>query len=259
MALVENPVLQDLLQQGLRFAGIKTLAKTTGSAPRIIDDKGQDHIIHRLRSASIGEQIKLLKLFSNSNPDAIVIECMAVQPEYQWVTEQKMMKSTIGVITNVRPDHLDEMGHDLLSIASSLSNTIPYESNFVTGEEYINSPLKEISINRNTEYFQTNVNSISKEYMNKFPFLEHSENISIALKVCELVGVKKEVALKGMLHTKPDPGVLEIIKMNISNKHIYFVNAFAANDPHSTLMVWNMIKERNDKTENVYIFKYKTR
>ena len=236
-----------LIAAGLRFGGIKTLAKTTGSAPRIIDDKGEDHMIHRLRSPSIGEQIKLLKLFSNSSPDAIVIECMAVQPEYQWVTEQKMMKSTIGVITNVRPDHLDEMGYDLLSIASSLSNTIPYESNFITGEEYINSPLKEISINRNTEYFQTNADSIPKEYMNNFPYLEHSENISIALKVCELVGIKKEVALEGMTHTKPDPGALEIIKMNIANKYIYFVNAFAANDPHSTLMIWNMIKERMTK------------
>ena len=42
-----------LIAAGLRAGGIKTLAKTTGSAPRIIDESGKAHIIHRLRSASI--------------------------------------------------------------------------------------------------------------------------------------------------------------------------------------------------------------
>ena len=53
-----------LIASGLRAGGITTMAKTTGSAPRIIDESGKDHIIHRLRSASIGEQLKLLKMFS---------------------------------------------------------------------------------------------------------------------------------------------------------------------------------------------------
>ena len=74
-----------LIAAGLRAGVIKTLAKTTGSAPRIIDKNGQDHIIHRLRSASIGEQLKLLRMFAKEKPRAVVIECMAVQPEYQWV------------------------------------------------------------------------------------------------------------------------------------------------------------------------------
>ena len=242
-----------LIAAGLRAGGIKTLAKTTGSAPRIIDENGQDHIIHRLRSASIGEQLKLLRMFAKEKPSAVVIECMAVQPEYQWVTEQKMVNSTIGVITNVRPDHLDEMGHDLNSIAYSMSNTIPTDAVFVTGEENITAPLKDISNKRNTEFILTEHTQVSKEYMNKFPFLEHSENVALALKVCELAGVNKQTALDGMVHTTPDPGALEIIELNLDGNQIHFINAFSANDPHSTMMVWEMLKERVS-TRNSCIF-----
>ena len=70
-----------LIASGLRAGGVKTLAKTTGTAPRIIDDKGKDRIIHRLRSASIGEQVRLLRNFSKQKPQAIVMECMAVNPQ----------------------------------------------------------------------------------------------------------------------------------------------------------------------------------
>ncbi len=40
-----------LIAAGLRAGGIRTFAKTTGTAPRIIDSKGKDRVIHRLRSA----------------------------------------------------------------------------------------------------------------------------------------------------------------------------------------------------------------
>ena len=99
-----------LIAAGLREGEVRTFAKTTGTSPRIINDKGDDIEIHRLRSASIGEQIKLIRYFSKKNPDALVIECMAVNPQYQWVSEHRIIRSTLGVITNVRPDHLDEMG-----------------------------------------------------------------------------------------------------------------------------------------------------
>ncbi|RTZ96436.1 MAG: hypothetical protein DSY36_00860 [Candidatus Neomarinimicrobiota bacterium] len=113
-----------LIAAGLRAGGLRTFAKTTGTAPRIIDAEGKDRIIHRLRSASIGEQIRLMRFFAKEKPDAVVMECMAVQPEYQWISEQKMIKSHIGVITNARPDHLEEMGPTLDDVRKSLGNSV---------------------------------------------------------------------------------------------------------------------------------------
>ena len=53
-----------LIAAGLREGGIRTFAKTTGTAPRVIDADGKDRIIHRLRLPSIGEQVRLLNYFS---------------------------------------------------------------------------------------------------------------------------------------------------------------------------------------------------
>ena len=90
-----------LIAAGLRAGGMKTIGKTTGTSPRIIDEHGNDKYIHRLRSASIGEQISLIRRFSKLKPDVLVIECMAVNPQYQWISEHRIVKSTIGVLTKV--------------------------------------------------------------------------------------------------------------------------------------------------------------
>ena len=233
-----------LIAAGLRAGGLKTLAKTTGTAPRIIDEQGKDRIIHRLRDASIGEQVRLLRNFANKKPDAVVIECMAVQPQYQWVSEQKMIKSTVSVITNVRPDHLDEMGSTLHENAMSLSNTIPFNGKLVTSEKEMGSVLEQVSEKRNTEFNMAVGDEVTPEYMGRFPYLEHRDNVALALKVCELSGVEKETAMDGMLTAQPDPGAAIIWKLNCNGTQNYFVNVFAANDPTSTLEICHQLQEK---------------
>ena len=241
-----------LIAAGLREGGLKTYAKTTGTSPRIIDDKGEDKYIHRLRSASIGEQISLIRYFSKLNPEALVIECMAVNPQYQWVSEQKIIKSTIGVLTNVRPDHLDEMGISMNQITKSMSNTIPFNGIMVTSEDKKVDILTNISKQRNTEFYLADVEFKNND-LNNFQYLEHSENINLALKVCELCGIKKEIAMNGMKKCKPDPGALTIWNIQDNNRTFKFINAFAANDPASTLKTWQMVNSRI-KSNNFAIF-----
>ena len=128
----------------MRSGGIKTVAKTTGTSPRIIDEFGKDKYI-MIKIASIGEQISLIRKFSKIKPDALVIECMAVNPQYQWISEHKIVKSTIGVMTNVRPDHLDEMGISIDQITKSMGNTIPFNGTLVTAEDKQLSLLESIT------------------------------------------------------------------------------------------------------------------
>ena len=230
-----------LIASGLRNGGYKTLAKTTGTVPRIINESGKDIELHRLRSASIGEQIKLIRYFSKKSPDVMVVECMAVNPQYQWISEHRIIRSNISVITNVRKDHVDEMGLTNKDIAYSLSNTIPYNSKMFTSEKKYFNIFKEVSNDRNTNIIRADENDIDDEYINNFHYLEHPENISLALEVCKELGVSKGEALEGMLNTNPDPGALLIWDIKNNNN---FVSAFAANDPDSTLKVWNLIKNK---------------
>ena len=233
-----------LIAAGLREGKLKTFAKTTGTTPRIINDKGHDIEIHRLRSASIGEQIKLIRYFSKKKPDALVIECMAVNPQYQWVSEHKIIQSTLGVITNVRPDHLDEMGTSNKEIALSLSNTIPFNSKIITAENIMVDPLQKIATKRCSKLEISKAEDIDKQYVNDFPFIEHPENIALALKVCIELGIARNTALEGMKKTNPDPGALFIWHIKHNLNRCKFISGFAANDPSSTMMVWNLVKNR---------------
>jgi folylpolyglutamate synthase/dihydropteroate synthase len=92
-----------------------------------------------------------------------------------------MIQSTVSVITNVRPDHLDEMGLTLQDNAMSLSNTIPFNGKLVTSEKEMDSVLEQVSEKRNTEFNQVEADEVTPEYMGRFPYLEHIDNVALAL------------------------------------------------------------------------------
>ena len=243
-----------LIAAGLRAGGKKTFAKTTGTAPRVIDAEGIDRIIHRLRSPSIGEQVRLLKYFSAEKPDVVVMECMAVQPQYQWISEHQMVKSDIGVITNARPDHLDEMGPTDVDVVRSLSNSIPIDGTLITAEEKHKNILEKVAEQNGSEFLYSDEGSITDSELNKFSYIEHPQNIAIALDVCEKMGIKRDVALTGMHSVKPDLGALIVWKLKGENGSLQFVNGMAANDPVSTLQIWKFVIDRYPTTSGSAVF-----
>ena len=233
-----------LVAAGLREAGIRTFAKTTGTAPRVIDAEGKDRIIHRLRLPSIGEQTRLLRYFANEKPDAVVMECMAVQPQYQWIAEHQMVQSHIGVITNVRPDHLDEMGPTELDVAYSLCNSVPVNGVLITGEDQKPEVLKEVSAINGSKFIHSNEKAVTLEELNKFTYMEHPANIAVALDVCKEAGVDRRIALSGMHKVQPDLGALIAWNLYNNKQRLQFINGMAANDPVSTLQIWKFIIDR---------------
>ena len=233
-----------LIAAGLRAGGKRTFAKTTGTAPRVIDSKGIDRIIHRLRKPSIGEQVRLLKYFSGEKPDVVVMECMAVQPQYQWISEHQMVKSDIGVITNARPDHLDEMGPTEEDVVKSLCNSIPVSGVLVTAEQKHKNIIKKVTYDNNSDFILSDENSISNEDIDNFNYIEHPQNIAIALDVCEKLGVDRDTAIGGMHQVQPDLGALIVWKLIGQKGSLQFVNGMAANDPVSTLQIWKFVIDR---------------
>lgn len=233
-----------LIAAGLREAGIRTFAKTTGTAPRVIDPEGKDRIIHRLRLPSIGEQTRLLNYFANEKPDAVVMECMAVQPQYQWIAEHKMVQSHIGVITNVRPDHLDEMGPTEDDVAYSLCNSVPVNGIIITGEDHKPDILQKVAESNQSEFIRSDETTVTPQELDKFTYMEHPANVAVALDVCKKAGVERDVALAGMHKVKPDLGALIAWNLDKNERRLQFVNGMAANDPVSTLQIWKFIIDR---------------
>ena len=235
-----------LIAAGLREAGFKVLAKTTGTLPRIIFEDGMETSLKRRGNPNIIEQLKIFKEAVKKKVDVLVVECMAISPELQWVSEHKMVKSTIGVITNVREDHLEDIGPGLDSMAESLKFTIPQGGALVTSEKNYFSLFKEQADKLKTKIIWANPDDVSDRIIDKFNYINFKENVSIALRVNKLLGVKEEVALRGMLKANPDPGALKVYKLIKEGKIVFFVNAFAANDRSSTLLIWEKVKKISD-------------
>jgi len=237
-----------LIGAALSEAGIKTITKVTGTYPRLILDDGSEAEIFRKSGANIIEQLSVVKLAAERKVQAIVIECMALEPQYQEITEKQMIHATISVITNVRLDHIEIMGYSLPEIAITLSKTIPEGQHLFTAEKVMYSLLKAAAEKKHTVVHSIDTETITQDEMIGFRYMEHKENVELALSVCEHLGISREVALRGMYKAIPDAGALDFHRITVSDKQVNFYNAFAANDPQSTLMILNWIKDQNKFT-----------
>jgi gamma-polyglutamate synthase len=232
-----------LIGAGLRAGNISNITKVTGTFPRLIIEDGTETYIHRKSSANIIEQLDIVKFAAGRKVKALVMECMALQPQYQTITEHQMIHSNICVMTNIRIDHTDVMGHTLMEIAETLGRTIPKNEHLFTSENVIPDTLKQMADKRNTITHFVDLQTVSHDEMKGFRYIEHRENVALALAICEHLNIDRETALKGMYDAIPDAGVLTCSRVVAFQKNLVFYNAFAANDPDSTLMVWQKIRD----------------
>ncbi|MET9898686.1 poly-gamma-glutamate synthase PgsB [Streptomyces sp. NPDC006446] len=227
----------------LRGGGLTTVAKTTGTAARFIHpDATEEPVYRKFGIANVVEQIGIVRRAAAYNPDALVIECMAVMPALQEINQSKLIRSTIGVLCNVREDHLAEMGPTLDDVARSLSRSMPEGGICVTAEQERFAILQEEADSRDCKLIYADPETVSDEELRGFSWFTFKENVAIALTVAELLGVERETALQGMYDAPPDPGVLSVERyVTEDGKKLRFANVFAANDPESTLMNINQL------------------
>ncbi len=244
-----------LIFEGLKAGGIRTVAKTTGSAASYIHPDGTEEPLRRLGPPNIKEQIAIMRRAAAEEARALVIECMAVRPDLQAVSEKKIVESTIGVITNARPDHLEVMGPTLDDVARSLSSTTPRKGRLFSAAPRYAGLFEEVAVRRGSTFRLSDPGAVSAEDLEGFRYIEHAENVSLALDVCEEVGVPRDVALSGMRSAAPDVGALTRMVVRDGDTSLEFINAFAANDPASTLMIWTSLgySERDPETLMVLV------
>jgi poly-gamma-glutamate synthase PgsB/CapB len=242
-----------LISGGLRAGGYKVFAKTTGTKPRMISVDGTEVPVLRVGKPNIIEQTQIVGKAARQEADYFVTECMGVQPHLQWLLENQLIKSHIGVITNVRSDHLDEMGPTMECVAASLANSIPLKGHLFTAEEKYLDILEARASMRSTVIHKVSGGMVSDDEIRGFSYLEHKDNVAIALAVCGHLGVKRDEALKGMQEALPDPGVLRRFIVETQGKTIEFVNAFAANDPDSFSIIWDMLKIHREPDKIVIV------
>lgn len=238
----------------LKEAGYKTIGKTTGTSARMIYwDKPEEPILRRPEGPNIREQRLVVQEAADLGADALVSECMAVNPDYQIVFQNKLLKANIGVIVNVLEDHLDVMGPTLDQIADAFLATIPYNGTLILSESpYVDFFTTEAK-KRNTKVIVANNAAVPESFLNKFNYMVFPENAALAFAVAQALGISQTIAVKGMLKATPDPGAMRIHSLKSKYGKGSFINAFAANDPSSTLNIWNRILKQGYSSKNSVI------
>ncbi|MDQ0220187.1 poly-gamma-glutamate synthase PgsB [Peribacillus cavernae] len=236
-------------------AGYKTVGKTTGTDARMIywNTKEESPIVRRPEGPNIGEQRRVIKEVSDLEADALVSECMAVNPEYQIIFQEDMLQASIGVIVNVLEDHMDVMGPTLDDIAEAFLATIPHNGHVIVNESrYIEFFRKEAE-KRNTKLIVADNSRISDEFLRSFEYMVFPDNASLALAVAEALDIDEITAFRGMLNAPPDPGAMKILPLISTSQPGYFVNGFAANDASSTINIWKRVEELGYPTDDAAI------
>lgn len=236
-----------LIAAALRESGLTTCAKTTGTLARMILPDGRELPVFRPSGANVIEQTRIVSTARAYGAEALVIECMALQPEYQSLCEFKMVRATHGVITNARPDHLDVMGPGAADVARALSGMVPVGAKLFTAERENLDVIRAACDDRGTELFavgEEEAAAVTAEELDGFAYTEHAENVALAIRVCEDLGIERADAVRGMWAAKPDPGAMTEHLLDFFGRRVAFVNGFAANDPVSTERIWNMANER---------------
>ena len=241
-----------LIAAGLREAGVVTCAKTTGTLPRMILPSGTEYPVFRPSSPNVIEQIRIVRTAVTYEAQALVIECMALMPYLQWLCEARLVQATHAVITNARADHLDVMGPDETDVALALAGMVPVRAKLFTSERRHLKVFERVAHDRETELIAVgdrDVAAVTKRDMMGFTYVEHEENVALALRVCQELGVARSTALRGMWKADPDPGAMTDHEIDFFGRRIFFVNGFAANDPESTEHIWNMAIERYPRAD----------
>ena len=232
-----------LIAGALREAGVRTCAKTTGTLPRFIDPDGRETQIGRLGRPNVIEQLDVVRRAGARGAEALVVECMAVQPRLQWLSESMLIRATHAVITNARSDHLETMGPWRGHVALALAATIPPHGKAYTAERRYLPVLQRVADERDAQLAcicDDDLANVSPEDMAGFAHVEHEENVAVALRACRDLGVDRQTALRGMWKARPDPGAMTTHELTIAEARVCFVNGFAANDAESAERVWRM-------------------
>jgi poly-gamma-glutamate synthase PgsB/CapB len=233
-----------LVAAGLRGAGLRVLAKTTGSKPILIHPDGSETEIVRAGPPSVREQVGLVRLAARRGVDVLVSEMMSIGPECLAVESRRILRPGTLALTNVKLDHLEAMGRRKDDIARALTSAIPERADVYVPEEEV-YPVFSATAARSGATLHPVPPLPEGGGLGAgpaLPFGEHEVNVRLALAVLASLGVDRDAARRGLSSASPDLGTLRLWRGRFGDppRPAVCVNAFAANEPESSAAALEM-------------------
>jgi|GEM_PF-274305 len=221
-----------------RAHGIKVLAKTTGSEAMYILPDGTLEKIIRKGLTTILEQKRLIAKAVKLDVECIITEIMSIHPDNHRVETHKLIKPGLTILSNFRPDHTDVVGESMREISELFVNDVFPESKIIIPEEELNETIRK-GIQQNRADLITANTGFSDELKLPEPIYQQQirTNLDTVIAAARYLRIPDETIIRGILDTRLDIGQLGIFRFDMDDRKVWFVNAFAANDPVSTQQI----------------------
>lgn len=234
-----------LLASVLREDGRRVLAKTTGSEATLILPDGSIEEVRRRGQASILEQKALLHRGVGLGVRVVVAEIMSVHAENHVAETQQLLKPHVVLVTNFRVDHTEAAGDSRADVAAVLALDVPAGARVFVPEVEAMDSFRESAAARGARLTEvpagTAASMIDEE---KGPRLaDFGENLDLVVAVARSLDIADDTIRRGIRAALQDIGAVRLwhYAPEQSGPAIFLASAFAANDPESTLIVYDRV------------------
>jgi len=229
-----------MLAAALREDGWTVVGKSTGAEARLILPDGTERPLRRRGRPSIMEQVGAVGLAARVGADALVAEVMSVHAENHRVESQRLLRPHLVLVTNFRVDHVDAQGNRKEEVARILAVDVPSGARvLVPEEEWEESFARELR-GRGCR-------------IDRVPALDGMEredgaswargNRALVRAAGAVLELDRGAVDRGIRRARQDAGRLDAWAYAGAEGGGAWrvVNAFAANDPESTFLLYDSL------------------
>jgi poly-gamma-glutamate synthase PgsB/CapB len=234
----------------LSESGRKVLAKTTGSEAAYLLPDGTVQEIHRVGAPSIIEQKHLLRRGAKLGVDVVLAEVMSVRQENHQVEIHGILRPHVVLVTNFRVDHVEAQGKTREEVASVLALDVPPGARVLVPagelEETFRERVREVGAE--LEMVPEGEAILPARCLPSGGTGEFGPNLDLVWAAARSLGVSEDSIRDGICKAQDDVGALRSWRFapEGADGSWILVNAFAANDPDSTLGIYDRITTAED-------------
>lgn len=237
-----------LIAAGLREAGLRVMAKTTGSKAVLIDAAGEETELCRAGPPSIREQARLVRRAAESGAEALVVEMMSIGRETLAVESGRILRPDTLVLTNVRVDHIEALGRKKEDIAEAYAASFPHRADIFFPEEEGYPVFAQAAERTGSRLHPVGPPASPAEGKKGLPFSwgDLEPPIRLASAVLAHLGVDPVTAHRGMARARPDFGGFQVWRGLFGDppRPAICASAFAANEPESSAALLALLRGR---------------
>lgn len=233
----------------LREDGRTVLAKTTGSEPCLVLPDGSVERIRRRGPASILEQKALLRRAAALRADVVVAEVMSIHAENHEVEGTRILVPHMVLATNFHADHTEAQGGTSEDVGAVLALAVPAGATVLVPEGASPASFRSESAAAGATVVEVPEGTGAALAPDRAPGAAHpafstfSENLDLVVAAARRLGVGDDAVRRGIANARHDIGALAVWRVP-AEAPVHLVNAFAANDPESTMRVHDEVMTR---------------